>query len=115
MVPLRVEDYRLPVLLGKEVMSYIWLLGVAGILLGHGIGSYLVWEKTKYPGFKEKSEVYLFTAMLTFIVLMLIHLLGYHYIIKGLCAMASMTLITLLYGSLLRAYANKMLNRVFGG
>ena len=105
----------LPVFLGNEITTYIWLLGVAGILLGHSIGSYLVWEKTRYPGSREKSWVYLLSAILALASLVLIYLLNLHYIVKGLCATASMTLITLLHGYMLRRLANKMLARVFGG
>lgn len=105
----------LPVFLGNEVTTYIWLLGVAGVLLGHSAGSYLVWEKTRYPGSREKSRVYLLSAILVLTSLVLIYLLDLHYIVKGLCATASMTLITLLHGYMLRRLANQMLDRVFGG
>ena len=105
----------LPAFLGRGIASYIWLLGIFGILLGLGIGSNLIWRKTGLPGFREKGRVYLLSSALALVALILIHFAHLHYVVKGLCATASMILITLLYGALMRSYANRMLERVFGG
>ncbi len=104
-----------PKIFGEEIMTYIWLLGISGLLLGLSASSYIVWRKIRYPGFKEEGEVYLLSSILTFMALILVHFLEYHYIVKGLCATAAAILITLLSTSLLRLHANRMLNKVFGG